>query len=96
MGRLEDELEKIGQELEFLDSSRTSEGREQYMARLKAIIGAIREGGDTSVFEVVEVNRVEEAMIRYSPAVENVRTRLAEKEGRLDHEDGGWRVDEPY
>jgi hypothetical protein len=35
-------------------------------------------------------------MERYHLAVVNVRTRLAEKEGRLDHEDGGWRVDEPY
>lgn len=95
MGRLEDELQKIARELEALDSARSAEGLERRIARAGEMVGALRSGGDLSGFDPREVNAVEEAMARYSQAAENVLSRLAGKEGRVDGEDGGWRPDEP-
>ncbi len=95
MGRLEDELERIARELEALDSARSAEGLERRIARAREIVGALRSGGDLSGFDPREVEAVEEVIARYSPAAENVLRRLADKEGHLDGEDGGWRPDEP-
>ncbi len=94
MGRLEDELERIRQELEALDSSRSSEGLERRMARIKEITAALRSGGDVSGYDPREVAVVEGAMARYLEVAKKVAERMAKKEGTIDGDDGGWRSDE--
>ncbi len=93
MGRLEEELERIERELAALEASRTPAGREQRHARLKALVAALRGGRDTSGFDPGEVTRVEEAMIRYSPALDRVMERVRRKGGVIG-EDGGVKFDE--
>ncbi len=94
MGRLEDELERIRHELETLDSSRSAEGLERRMARIKEIAAALRSGEDLSGYDPREVAVVEGAMARYLDVAKKVAERIAKKEGSIDGEDGGWRSDE--
>lgn len=92
MGHLEDELEKLRQELDALDTAnyaRTAAERQQHLQKL---IGDISRGDDLGDYDPDEVERVRASLTRYGVAAQRVLDRITASGARLG-QDGGLKVD---
>ncbi len=88
MGRIEDEIAKLGAELDALDHAHVG-NRLEREAYLAGLIRAAMHGEGEEDYPAEEVEKVRGKLERLRPAFERVVARLSEK-GWVLREDGTW------